>query len=87
MHGIVNLMACMQFVYCIDSTCVVFVMRSVLNARRTRQQTAQAKQNEDHPFLLITAPTSVYGSSIIRYHSLDSNVLCTSIQWLARQQE
>ena len=29
------------------------------------------RQNKTHPYLLITAPTSVYGSSIIRYHSLE----------------
>ena len=51
--------------------CVVFVMRSVTQRNTTAAASCSDKTKRKHPYLLITAPTLVYGSCIIRYHSLE----------------
>ena len=76
-HGIINLGLLLVF------------LCNVCNAiRYTHQYDLGSKllrQNESRTYLLITAPTSIYGTSIIRY--TPSNVLCTCIQWLAGLRE
>ena len=70
MHGIVNL--------------IHVLLRSVCTAISYTTQDQRGMQNKNNPYLLITAQTLVYGSSIIRCHSLE----CVMYQYPGlRQQE